>query len=66
MPEDSLIVCLENELITMGFPERMAKKMASEAFTKAGIESKSIHNNLPAFLVDGGKINLIDTSMGLK
>jgi len=57
---------LMNELIEMGFPKKMAKTMAKEAFAKAGKDSKSFHNNLPAILIDGNDIVLIDTSIGLK
>lgn len=57
---------LTKELVNMGFPEEMANEMANKALTKAGMDSKSIHNNLPAFYVDGEEIILIDTSMGLR
>ena len=57
---------LTNELMRMGFPKIMARRMAKAAFKKAGIDSKSLQNNLPAFYIDGNDIILIDTSLGLK
>jgi len=66
MINDGPIMWLMDELIEMGFPKRMAKKMAKGAFAKAGKDSKSFHNNLPAVLIDGTDVILIDTSAGLK
>ncbi len=66
MVNDGPMMRLVEDLVEMGFPKKMAKTMVREAFAKAGKDSKSIHNTLPAFYVDGDDIILIDTSMGLK